>query len=130
MSIRTKVIGSFFAIFVLFGAVSTYTYLRSRAINKRLSMVGELFLPLSRQMVQIQVGSQNLAEEIAQYYSDNELSRDRSTFSRMARELYPYAIQKKFMLAEQLLLRFSPSTLEPIPQLNQMLLDFVKSLIH
>lgn len=80
-------------------------------------------MPLSRQMVQIQVGSQNLAEEIAQYYSDSELSRDRSTFSRMARELYPYAIQKKFMLAEQLLLRFSHSTLEPIPQLNQMLTD-------
>lgn len=123
MSIRTKVIGSFFAIFVLFGAVSTYTYLRSREINRRLSMVGELFLPLSRQIVQIQVGSQNLAEEITQYYSDTELSRDRSTFSRMARELYPYAIQKKFMLAEQLVTRFSPSNLEPIPQLNKTIAD-------
>ncbi len=123
MSIRTKVIGSFCAILVLLGVVSSYTYLKSRHINQRLSLVSELLLPLSRQMVQIQVGTQNLAEEMNRYYSGYEASSDSSTFSRMARELYPYAIRKKFMLSEQLLLKFAETPSEPIPQLNQMLFE-------
>ena len=121
MSIRTKVIGCFFAVLVLFGAVSSYTFLKARHINARLSMVSEVLLPLSRLVVQIQVGSQGLADESSRYYSDSELSADRSTFSRMARELYPYAIQKKFVIAEQLLMGSPIESNEPIPQLKNML---------
>ncbi len=84
-------------------------------------MVSDVFLPLSRQMIQIQVGSQNLAGEINQYYSNEEVSADRSTFSRMARELYPYAIQKKFTQAEQLLIKASSDEPDPIPQFKKML---------
>ncbi|NBX68039.1 MAG: sensor histidine kinase [Proteobacteria bacterium] len=123
MSIRTKVIGAFCAILVLFGAVSSYTYLKSSRVNQRLSLVSDLFLPLSRQMMQIQVGAQNLSEEMVRYYSGDESTSDRSTFSRMARDLYPYAIRKKFLLSEQLLLKFSETNHEPIAQLLQMLND-------
>lgn len=123
MSIRTKVIGSFCAILALFGAVSSYTYLKSRHINQRLSLLSELFLPLSRQMIQIQVGTQNLAEEMIRYYSGDETSPDRSTFSRMARDLYPYAIRKKFVLTEQLLLKFSKQNDEHISQMQEALTD-------
>lgn len=123
MSIRTKVISCFFAVLVLFGAVSSYTFVNSRRINQRLSMVSDVLLPLSRQIIQIQVGSQNLAEEVGHYYSDNGIPTDRSTFSRMARELYPYAIQKKFINAEQLLSGGNSNFTDPIPELTQMLLD-------
>ena len=121
MSIRTKVIGSFCAILILFGVVSTYTYLKSRRINQRLSLVSELLLPMSHQLVQIQVGSQNLAEEINRFYSDEIPPSDRATFSRMARDLYPYAIRKKFLNAEQLLSKFSTINSEPIPEILRML---------
>lgn len=120
MSIRTKVIGCFFAVLVLFGAVSSYTYLTARRINQRLSMVSGLLLPLSRQVVQIQIGSQTLAEEITRYYSDSGVPTDQSTFSRMARELYPYAIQKKFFVAEKLLDSPSASNSDPLPELARM----------
>ena len=123
MSIRTKIIGSFFSVLVLFGAVSSYTYIQSRQINRQLSMLSELFLPLSRQMLQIQVGTQNLAEEIHHYYSDGEPASDRSTFSRMARDLYPYAIQKKFMIAEQLLISFEGTSNKSIVQMTLLLTE-------
>lgn len=105
MSIRTKVIGSFLAILFLFGGVSFYTYLRSRHTNQRLTLVSELFLPLSRQVVQVQAGVQSLADEMRQFYFKPEVDSERGTFSRMARDLYPYAIQKKFVGAERILSR-------------------------
>lgn len=86
-------------------------------------MLSELFLPLSRQMLQIQVGTQNLAEEIHHYYSDGEPASDRSTFSRMARDLYPYAIQKKFMIAEQLLISFEGTSNKSIAQMTLLLTE-------
>jgi two-component system, NtrC family, sensor kinase len=121
MSIRTKVLGSFCAILVLFGAISTYSYLNSKKVNQRLSLVIEVFIPLSRQMLQIQVGSQSYVDEVLRGMSESWASDDRSTFSRMARELYPYAIQKKFITSQQLLQQLPSTANDILPSINQSL---------
>lgn len=103
MSIRTKVIGCFLAILFLFVGVSYYSYLRSRHSNQRLALVNELFLPLSRHVVQLQGNVHNLAEDMRRFYFNADISSESSTFSRMVRDLYPYMIHKKFTVAERLL---------------------------
>src|SRR5688572_7314103 len=103
MSIRAKVIGSFLAILFLFGGVSYYGFLRSRHANERLALVNELFLPLSRHVVQLQSNVHGLADDLRRFYFNADLSSEGSTFSRMVRDLYPYMIHKKFTAVERLL---------------------------
>lgn len=103
MSIRTKIIGSFLTILFLFGGVSVYSYLRSRESNSSLALVNELFLPLSRVVVRLQGNAQTLADDMRRYNFMPEPDSDSSAFSRMARDLYPYLIKKKFEVAESVL---------------------------
>lgn len=103
MSIRTKVIGSFFAILALFVGVSYYGFLRSRHSNERLALVNELLLPLSRHVVQMQGNVHSLVEDMRRFYFNPDVTTEGSTFSRMARDLYPYMIHKKFTVLEQVL---------------------------
>jgi len=103
MSIRAKVIGCFLVILGLFTAASVYSYLSSRQANERLVLVNELFLPLSRDVVQLQGNIHNLVEDMRRFYFNSDSSSQGSTFSRMVRDLYPYLIRKKFLTAERLL---------------------------
>ncbi len=111
MSIRTKVISCFLAVLCLFGSVSIYSYLRARQSNARLALVNDLFLPLSRQVAQLQSNMQGLAEDIRRFYFHADTTPENSTFSRMVRDLYPYLIRKKFSAAEHLLVKYDKSEL-------------------
>ncbi len=114
MSIRAQVIGCFTALLFLFGGASVNNFLRASRANATLELVNELFLPLSRIIVQLQGNSQGLAEDMRRYYSRPEASSDTSSFSRMVRDLYPYLIHKKFEAAEQLLQKHEISGLTPV----------------
>jgi two-component system, NtrC family, sensor kinase len=103
MSIRTKVIGCFLAILFLFLGVSVYNYCRLRRTNERLTLVNELFLPLSRLVVQLQGEVHSHSEEVHRFNFERNVPMENSTFSRMVRDLYPYLIQKRFSEVEHLL---------------------------
>jgi two-component system, NtrC family, sensor kinase len=109
MSIRAQVIGCFTALLVLFAGVSLYNYLRASRANERLELVNELFLPLSRIVVQLQGNSQGLAEDMRRYYLKTEHGSEAGSFSRMVRDLYPYLVHKKFQAAEHLLQKYEAS---------------------
>src|SRR4051812_4605978 len=107
MSIRTKVLSCLLAVLFLFAGVSLFNFYRSRQTNERLVLVNDLFLPLSRQVVQLQSNVQGLADDMKRYYFHQESgsSSETSSFSRMVRDLYPYIIQKRFLTLERLLAR-------------------------
>ncbi|MBI4403534.1 MAG: HAMP domain-containing protein [Deltaproteobacteria bacterium] len=105
MSIRAKIIGCFVVILSLFVVASAYSYLRFSHSNNRLQLVNQLFLPLSRLVVQLQGNIHSLSEDMRRYYFRPELSSESATFSRIVRDLYPLVILKKFTLAERLLIR-------------------------
>jgi two-component system, NtrC family, sensor kinase len=122
MSIRAQVIGCFMALLLLFGGASINNFLRASRANERLELVNELFLPLSRIIVQLQGNSQGLAEDMRRYYSRTEATSETSSFSRMVRDLYPYLIHKKFEAADQLLQKHEASGSKPmIEELRQLL---------
>ena len=100
MSIRTKIIGCSIAILVVFGGASLHNYTRSRRANAQLMQVKDVFLPLSRLIVQLQGRTQGLVDDIRRAYYGAPTGAERSTFSRMVRDLYPYVIEKKFKDAE------------------------------
>ncbi len=87
MTIRTKVVACFVAVLVVFAGVSLFGYARSRDSNARLALVNGVFLPLSRQVVQIQNGVQGLTEENRRMYS----------------EAQTYTLTRRFVAAETLL---------------------------
>ncbi len=95
MTIRARVLASFFAVLCLFTIVSLYSYYKSKDANDRLGLINELFLPASRHLAQLQTHSQGLADDIRRYYFRAEMKPESSTFSRMVRDLYPYMIKKK-----------------------------------
>jgi signal transduction histidine kinase len=103
MSIRAKVIGCFLVILLVVVGVSAYSYWRSQRSDSRLALVNELFLPLSRLIVQLQGNVQGLAEDARRFYFQDDANSQNSTFSRMVRDLYPYLIRKKFVAVERLL---------------------------
>lgn len=105
MSIKTKIIGCFVGVLLLFSLASYITYLRSKQTNERLVLVNELFLPLSRQIVQLQNHVSGLAEDMKRFYFDagSAQNSEGSSFARMVRDLYPYIIQKRFLTLERLL---------------------------
>lgn len=110
MSIKTKIIGCFVGVLLLFSLASYVTYLRSKQTNERLVLVNELFLPLSRQVVQLQNHVSGLSEDMKRFYfetPDNQTS-DSSSFARMVRDLYPYIIQKRFLTVERILTKKDP----------------------
>src|ERR1043165_5588624 len=124
MSIRTKVIGCLLAVLFLFTGVSLFNFYRSTQTNERLVLVNNLFLPLSRQVVQLQGNVQGLADDMKRFYFHQEAttSSENSSFSRMVRDLYPYIIQKRFLTLERLMAREEKSGRhELIGQLSLMI---------
>lgn len=103
MTIRTKVLSCSIAILFLFSGVSLYSYSRSKQTNQRLVWVNDLFLPLSRQIVQLQGQVQGLVDDMRRNLFLKERNSESSTISRVARDLYPYVIQKRFSSIESLL---------------------------
>lgn len=102
MSIRSKVTGGFLAILVLFAGASIFTSYRFRESNKHLVLVNELILPLSRITTDLQARVGALAEDMRRFYFAEGQS-GRGDLSRMARDVYPYLIRKRFTAAERLL---------------------------
>ncbi len=82
-------------------------YQRSLAANRQLVLINELYLPLSRLVVQMQGHIHGLAEDSKRLQALNQESSDRGTFSRMVRDLYPYLVFRKIAVAENLLQRNS-----------------------
>ena len=122
MSIRAKVISCFLAVLCLFGSVSVYSYLRARQSNSQIALVNDLFLPLSRQVAQLQSNMQGLAEDIRRFYFHADTTPENSTFSRMVRDLYPYLIRKKFAAADHLLSKYDKGELNQVAaELSAML---------
>ncbi|MBI1861594.1 MAG: hypothetical protein HYR96_11820 [Deltaproteobacteria bacterium] len=103
MTIRSKVIGSFLIVSLFFVAVSYLNYERSRLANQQLTLINELYLPLSRLIVQMQGHVHGLAEDSKRLQSVSGEHPDKGTFSRMVRDLYPYLIFRKIASAEVLL---------------------------
>ncbi len=107
------------ALLVFFGGASVNNFLRASRANTRLELVNELFLPLSRIVVQLQGNSQGLAEDVRRYLAQAEATSQSSTFSRTVRDLYPYLIHKKFEAADQLLLKHEGSPM--VEELRQLM---------
>ncbi len=103
MGIRAKVIFGFLILLTLFFGASSYHFLRHRSSNQRLHLVNGLFLPLSSNIAQLQAQVQLLADQMRQGYFGENGSTEVSTFSRMARDLYPLKVQKRLAHIEQLL---------------------------
>ncbi len=110
MSIRAKIIGCFVAILCLFAAISFYHYQRSEGMGERLALVNGLFLPLSRNVAQLQSAVQGLADDVRRYTFGTPEGVQTSTLSRMVRDLYPYLIRRNFSAAEALVAKFSTGT--------------------
>lgn len=103
MSIKTKVLGGLLLVLSLFVGTTFYNYSQAHRSNQRLSMVNDLFLPLSRQLAQIQSNVQVLSDDMRRYFFAATGPREAMALSRMARDLYPFVIRKKFANAERLL---------------------------
>lgn len=117
MSIRTKVVGCFLVILLSFACVAVWSYFRSARSSERLASVNELFLPLSRQVAQLQSNVQGMADDIRRFYFKSAVSSENSTFSRMVRDVYPYAIHQKFANIDQLLAK------QDNPQVHEMVTE-------
>ncbi len=102
MTIRARIVASFFAVLCLFTVVSLYSYTKSKEANARLGLINDLFMPASRHLAQLQTHAQGLADDIRRYYFRVEMKPESSTFSRMVRDLYPYLIKKKLSALEEL----------------------------
>ncbi len=111
MTIKSKIMGCFVAVLALFAFTSICTYFRSKQTNERLILVNEVFLPVSRQIVQLQSNIAGLSEDMQRFYFRRTESQtsENSSFSRMVRDLYPYIIQKRFLTIERLLSKLDPS---------------------
>jgi two-component system, NtrC family, sensor kinase len=83
--------------------------------------VNDLFLPLSRQVVQLQTNLQGLVDDMRRIAFHQGSTPEASTFSRMVRDLYPYLIQKKFTAIENLLARQKVADAELMTELKLML---------
>ena len=95
MSIRTKIIGCFLGVLFLLACVTGYNYFRSSQSNKHLVLVNELFLPISRLVVHLQGSIQSLVENMERLQHRNHADTREKSFSRMARNLYPYVTPSK-----------------------------------
>lgn len=104
MSIRAKIVGCFLVILVFFTGVSIYSYSRFRQSNARLANVNDLFLPISRIVVQLQGNVFSAAEEMHRFYflPDGGTSQNTS-IARLVRDLYPYHVNKKLSTMEEML---------------------------
>jgi signal transduction histidine kinase len=103
MSIRNKVMGALLLVLSFFALASFYQHERIKHSNQRLGLVNDLFMPLSRQVAQIQSNLQALADDMRRFYFSSQQASENLALSRMARDLYPFVIQKKFAHAVQLL---------------------------
>lgn len=85
--------------------VSVLSYQRGTKTNERLALVNEAFLPLFRQVVQLQTNLSGLSEDLRRYYFQRpkSSSSENSSFSRMVRDIYPYIIQKRFLTIERIM---------------------------
>ena len=102
MTIRARILASFFAVLCLFTIVSLYSYYKASEANERLGLITDLFLPASRHLAQLQTHAQGLGEDIRRYYFRAELKPETSTHSRLVRDLYPYLIRKKLTALDDL----------------------------
>src|SRR5579859_7645053 len=103
MTIRSKVIGYFLAVLLSFISVSLYHYVRFLHSSSSLTQVKELYLPVSHLIVQLQANFHNLAEDTRRFYFSSEHVAEKSNFSRIVRDLYPYLVKKKISSIEKLL---------------------------
>ncbi|MCB9253361.1 MAG: HAMP domain-containing protein [Bdellovibrionaceae bacterium] len=106
MSIRSKVIGCYLAVLLVFAGAAVYNYARLSRSNERLVLVNQLIIPLSRLTVELQAKTYTLADDLRRFYFPAGRTSEQSTFSRVARDLYPYIILRKFSLGEQLLAKY------------------------
>lgn len=107
MKIRTKVLGCFAFLFVLFVLLTLHNYVQAMRATKQLVHINELYLPLAEKIVEIRSNVQNLSEDLRRFYFRSDKDSGRSNFSLIARDLYPYLIQKQFDEAEALVQRAS-----------------------
>ncbi len=88
---------------ILFGGVSINNYYRLADSHRHLVLINEIFIPLSREVAQLQEKLASLSEDMHRFYFYEGRTSEQSTFSRVVRDLYPYVINKKFDAAENLL---------------------------
>lgn len=95
--------GALLLVLSFFAAASFYQYERLQHSNQRLGLVNNLFMPFSRQVAQIQSHLQTLSDDMRRLYFSSQPQQDNPVISRMARDLYPFVIQKKMARAAELL---------------------------
>lgn len=109
MSIRFKLMGGFLGILTLFAGVFLYTHLEFRRSNERLGLLNDFLLPLSRRLIQLQSNVGSLQEERRRYLIPGAGDPTQQTFGKMARDLYPYVLEKRFQAVHLLIDQYSPS---------------------
>ena len=95
--------GALLLVLSFFAVASLYQYERMKHSNQRLALVNDLFMPFSRQIAQIQSNLQTLADDMRRFYFTASADSEALALSRMARDLYPFVIQKKLARASQIL---------------------------
>jgi signal transduction histidine kinase len=103
MSIRNKIMGALLLVLSFFAVASLYQYERMKHSNQRLGLVNDLFMPFARQVAQIQSHLQTLSDDMRRFYFSPQAQQENPVLSRMARDLYPFVIQKKLAKAAELL---------------------------
>lgn len=86
-----------------FAGASLYQHERLQHSNQRLDLVNNLFMPFARQVAQIQSHLQTLSDDMRRVYFSSLSPEENMVISRMARDLYPFVIQKKMARAAELL---------------------------
>ncbi len=120
MTIRARILASFFAVLCLFTIVSLYSYYKAREANERLGLITDLYLPASRHLAQLQTHAQGLADDIRRFYFRAEMGPENSTQSRVVRDLSPYLIKKKLNALDDLFQKTERSeVMAVLPELQE-----------
>ena len=93
LSVSTRIFLGLAVIVVTFGAVSIYAVLHLSGIGRRLEIVGQVLMPLTKVATQLEAVQQNRARDTARLVEEDDL-RLRAALIRIARRHYPKIIHQ------------------------------------
>ncbi|RMG19301.1 MAG: HAMP domain-containing protein [Deltaproteobacteria bacterium] len=112
LSISTRIFLGLAIIVVTFGAVSIYAVLHLNGIGRRLEVVGQLLMPLTKVVTQLETVQQNRARDTARLVEEEDI-RLRAALIRIARRHYPKIIRQNLAKGRDLVRAGRSKTTDP-----------------